>query len=390
MSAPGHQLEASEVIVELLSRLEDDAPDGAFYARLCEAVCRLVSMRRAVIFRYDPARRRVRAAGAHGMELGDLTNLHVTVERFPVAQRALAEEQVLEIDGAEGLELPEIWRQFLAGMHTFWTPMSAGGRWVGVIISEREPGTPPVSAGDRALLLALGRTAAVAAVAAVATSQSEKAKQLEQRIDLARDIHESVMQRLFGVSLALASEEPLDSEAQRRCAGELQAALGELRAALQRPLGRAPRPTASTLAEELERLAAVHPDLCVRLVAGDPHEVPDRLQALCQSVLTEAIRNAHKHARPTRVDVSVTHAEGTFVMEIANDGVPSAGGRRNSGMGLRLAALEALGCGGVVEFGPRGGGWQVRLVVSDVEAPAPAPPKPSPRRAVAARAEGRP
>ena len=34
-----------------------------FYDRLCEAVCRLARMRRAVIFRYDAARRRVRAAG---------------------------------------------------------------------------------------------------------------------------------------------------------------------------------------------------------------------------------------------------------------------------------------------------------------------------------------
>jgi hypothetical protein len=33
-------------------------------------------------------------------------------------------------------------------------------------------------------------------------------------------------------------------------------------------------------------------------------------------------------------------------------------------MGLRLAALEALGAGGVIEFGAREPGtWQVRLVV---------------------------
>jgi hypothetical protein len=38
-------------------------------------------------------------------------------------------------------------------------------------------------------------------------------------------------------------------------------------------------------------------------------------------------------------------------------------------MGLRLAALEALGVGGVVEFGERApGSWQVRLVVPAAEA----------------------
>ena len=56
--------------------------------------------------------------------------------------------------------------------------------------------------------------------------------------------------------------------------------------------------------------------------------------------------------------------DGAFVLEVANDGVTGRGHR--AGMGLRLAALEALQSGGVVEFGMRGPGtWQVRLVVPD-------------------------
>ncbi|MBV9467090.1 MAG: hypothetical protein JO169_13360 [Solirubrobacterales bacterium] len=55
-------------------------------------------------------------------------------------------------------------------------------------------------------------------------------------------------------------------------------------------------------------------------------------------------------------------SDGTFVLEVANDGV--RGRRRTAGMGLRLAALEAIQSGGVVEFGEREPGtWQVRLVV---------------------------
>jgi hypothetical protein len=55
-------------------------------------------------------------------------------------------------------------------------------------------------------------------------------------------------------------------------------------------------------------------------------------------------------------------------MEVVNDGVDGkTRGRARAGMGLRLAALEALGVGGVIEFGEREGGrdrlWQLRLVV---------------------------
>ena len=86
------------------------------------------------------------------------------------------------------------------------------------------------------------------------------------------------------------------------------------------------------------------------------------LEPLAQSVLAESIRNAHKHASPTQVSVRVRRMDGAFVLEIANDGV--RGHKRHAGMGLRLAALEALQSGGVVEFGERSPStWQVRLVV---------------------------
>ncbi len=98
------------------------------------------------------------------------------------------------------------------------------------------------------------------------------------------------------------------------------------------------------------------------LEQGDPGDVPASLEPLAQSVLAEAVRNAHKHASPSRVSVRVGRDDGAFVLEVINDGV--RGHKRHAGMGLRLAALEALHSGGVVEFGERDPGtWQVRLVV---------------------------
>jgi signal transduction histidine kinase len=82
-------------------------------------------------------------------------------------------------------------------------------------------------------------------------------------------------------------------------------------------------------------------------------------------VLAEALRNAHKHAKPTSVRVHVGRSNGTFVLEVRNDGARRvARGRRGTGMGLKLAAVEALQRGALVEFGPEDGSvWRVRLVV---------------------------
>jgi signal transduction histidine kinase len=92
--------------------------------------------------------------------------------------------------------------------------------------------------------------------------------------------------------------------------------------------------------------------------------VPDRLEPLAQATLGEALRNAIRHARPTSIDVRVESVDDTFILEVVNDGVREGPGSTATGMGLRLASLEALQFGGVVEFGAHEkGGWRTRLVV---------------------------
>jgi signal transduction histidine kinase len=160
-----------------------------------------------------------------------------------------------------------------------------------------------------------------------------------------------------------SSQAELSPEARERIAAELQAALFDLRRALQRPLGRVAPETQTTLLEEIDRLRREHRDLAIRLTPGSERvKVPAELESLAQSVLAEAVRNAHKHAKPTRVEVTLDVTDGTLSLEVANDGV--TGRPRQTGMGLRLAALEALQAGGIVEFGEREPGtWRVRLAV---------------------------
>jgi signal transduction histidine kinase len=348
----------------VLSQSDTGSDDDAFYSRLCTAVCSLARMDRAVLFRYDSALRRVRAAGAHGISLDLFENEKFTVESAQIARRSLEEDRVIEISDELDRQLPSRYVAILRPSRVACTPMAAAGRWVGVILADRGPDAPRMDDNDRDVLWSLGKMAALAAVARIATSQRERAAQLEQRLDLAREVHDGVIQRLFGVSLALSGEYELTPEARRRAAEEVQSALAELRETLQRPLGRDPRPSSTTLAAELERLAREHSDLGVSLDEGDASTVPPHLESLAQSVLAEAVRNAHKHAEPTHVGVRLHRADGAFVMEVANDG--ARGHRRTTGMGLRLAAFEALRSGGVVEYGPAGGdGWKVKLVVPD-------------------------
>jgi signal transduction histidine kinase len=351
--------DALDVIVELLAQV--DAGTG-FYDRLCAALCRLASVERAVLMLYDDARQLVVPVGSHGIDPGLLAEVYGTLEETPLAQVAFAEDRVVEVTGDLERWLPARYARF-GGVETITcTPVSAGGRWLGVIIADRGGGRFELTDDERHAMWTLGKTAALAASVRIATSQQDRARLLQSRIDLAREIHERVVQRLFGVSLVLGSEGGLSDEARRRCMHEMQEALGDLRDALERPLAPPTIDTGATLREELARLGRHYKDLPLDLEWEDGVEVPEELEPLAQSVLAEALRNAHKHARPTRVRVQVARSDGAFVLEVRNDGARP--GSRGTGMGLRLAAVEALQRGGVVEFGlEEDSEWRVRLVL---------------------------
>ena len=115
-----------------------------------------------------------------------------------------------------------------------------------MILSDRA-GSAPLSDSERYLLWTIGKVAALATHARIATRNQELAHQLQERIDLAREIHDGVIQRLFGVSMAFSADQELSAEARGRIGEELNGALQDLRRALGRPLGRTSRPTQTTL-----------------------------------------------------------------------------------------------------------------------------------------------
>jgi signal transduction histidine kinase len=354
-------VEPLEVFVELLAGIDTDTSSTEFYDRICEAICRLTTMRRAAIFLADAGRRRVRAVGAHGTSFEQLAALRPTLVNTPIAQRALLEDEVIVASDRIEEAVPAEYAELLGITTLVCTPLSAAGRAYGVICADRGGGRFELSDGERHLLWTLGKTAALVATARNATRQQERARRLGERIDLAREIHERVLQRLFGVSLALSSSKELDAEQRERCRVEMQEALADLRRALERPLAPLPPETGTTLAAELTRVTrAPGPPVTVDWPEG--LTVPTDIEPLAQSVLAEALRNVVKHANASAVAVEVSRDEETFTLEVRNDGLRA--GARGGGMGLRLATFEALQQGGVLEFGPgEAGWWRVRLVV---------------------------
>jgi GAF domain len=361
--------QALDLAVDLVSELETASPSREYYGRLCAAVCRFTRMDRAGIWLYDAGRHDVSLAGAHGVDIDELARVHATVENTPIARRALEDDRVLEVgDGVDG-ELPPGLADHLGLTSLACAPLSAGGTSYGVLLADRGGAPFSLTELERQLLYLSGRILGLAASTRISARRRARARRLADRLYLARDIHERVLQRLFGVSLVLEADQPLDDAARERCAAELAGAVAELRSALQRPLAPARPVGARTLGEELDRLPARRPELPVHVVRAPDADVPLDAEALAVSVLAEAMRNVRKHARPRRVEVLVGRSAGAWSLEVRNDGVvpsPGPAAAAGAGMGLRLAAFEALERGGMLEFGPHGeDGWRVRLVVPE-------------------------
>jgi signal transduction histidine kinase len=357
--------EALDVVVQLLFELDEERGLDDFYDRICEAVCRQTSMDRAVLFLYDAERKLVLPVGSHGVYREFLAHGYGTLEETPIAQRALAEDAVVETTDLAA-DVPARYANLPGVTKLTCTPVAAAGRWLGVIFADRNGAPFELIDVERSTMHALGRTAALASHVREVTRQLERGRRLSERIELAREVHERVTQRLFGVSLALGSDRPLADEDRERSASEIKAALGDLREALiGSSAGSVLDLDEGSLRSELDRLGRQYKRLPLEVEWSEGAAVPDGLEPLAVSVLNEALRNAEKHAEPSEVKVTIEAPDGAFILEVRNDGLRP--GEADSGdgsrMGLRLASYEALQRGGMLEYGREEERWRVRLVL---------------------------
>lgn len=366
-AAPAPRAGTVEVLVGLLAELDEATESGVFYDRVCQSVVTLTSMKRAVLLLHDETYRSVIPVGACGISPELMKRIGGTIDETPIAQQALEEDRVVEVNvnGAEGdlaEYVPARYAELPESTYLTCTPISAARRWLGVIFADREGADFPLDDGERETMMTLGRLAALTASVEHSTEQRESERRLHERVELTRDLHENAIQRLFGVALAIGSEEELSKAERRRCQEELRSVVADLRNALTRPLESPARPTKACLGELLDRLVERRPEL--RVDWADGVAVPADLEPVAQLVLNEALRNVDRHAEPTAIDVRVASDGETFSLSIENDGAGDGRSTRGSGLGLRLAALEALRYEGLVEFGSAGGErWKVRLVV---------------------------
>jgi signal transduction histidine kinase len=149
---------------------------------------------------------------------------------------------------------------------------------------------------------------------------------LEERERIARDLHDKVVQRLFAAGMTLQTALPLTtrSEVASRIAEaieDLDETIREIRYtifALERPSERGVRIDIFAQVDGAREALGFSPDL--KLDGPIDVVVTDELAEHLLATLQEALTNAAKHARPSRVDVLV-RAGNDVLMLVEDDGV---------------------------------------------------------------------
>lgn len=188
-----------------------------------------------------------------------------------------------------------------------------------------------IDEGDQLLVSAdlFAKQAALIIENALLRRQAEQAAVLQERSRLARDLHDSVTQSLYSLTLLAEATRRLsdggDIEQVRRVASRLgeigQQALKEmrllvyqLRPSVLRRVGLV-RALGQRL-ETVERRAGVEARL---VVEGDP-DLPPMVEEQLYYLAQEALNNALKHAAAANVQVRIAAAGDGIRLEIADDG----------------------------------------------------------------------
>jgi len=300
----------------------------------------------------------------------DVENLQVAIAVGPVAD-AVRDRRYPAVGSLAGRAIDtgtvvaETTGSAVAGMA--WTPalgptiaipLRVAGDALGALVVARAPGGAVFADAELGMAGEFGRQTSVALAVARGRRDRRRLELAEDRSRIARDLHDHVIQRLFGSGLALqatAQRVPDDlRDHLEEQVSAIDAAIAEVRTAVF-ALGSSDRPaTRSTRDRLLDVVTELRPALSrpPRITFTGPVDI-DVTGALAHDVVAavrESVANVARHAPGAECRVEVAVSDDAVQVVVEDDGPGPGSSERRSGT-ANLAARATMR-GGRYELGP--------------------------------------
>lgn len=228
-------------------------------------------------------------------------------------------------------------------------PLNASGNLVGVLnVATR--GQSPFDARDIQLLSAVGNWAGLAIENARLHQNARRLAVLEERERIGMDLHDGIIQSIYGVGLALENIQHMLGEGEMHAKNRVKQAIEDLNQIIRDIrayiLDLRPRQMYNeNLLDGLKRLAAEYRanTLASATVNGSKAKLDSLPQAQSMAlfhICQEALANAAKHAAAKRVSVNVWTTDERVVMEIRDNGKGFDPDTMNKSLGHGLANMQ--------------------------------------------------
>ncbi|XRQ12569.1 GAF domain-containing sensor histidine kinase [Actinomadura welshii] len=250
-------------------------------------------------------------------------------------------------------------------------PLGTGPSARGVISVINPPGGTPFNEATQRLLEAFAGQAAVALELGDRRRDTERLALLEDRDRIAKDLHDTVIQRLFATAMTLMAVGKITQKREvavrvQRAVDDLDDTIRQIRSsifALQTPadeesLRSRLHALVDAAAEQLGFAPSVRLDGLLDTAVDD--ETGEHLLAVVQ----EALSNVARHARATETAVVIDVGDEDLTLRVEDDGVGIPEGGRRSGLRNMAERAEGLGGGFRTRNRPAGGTvltWRVPL-----------------------------
>ena len=260
-------------------------------------------------------------------------------------------------------------------MHSFLgVPVRTREQIFGNLYLAEKKGAAEFSEDDEEIVVALAAAAGVAIDNARLHDRVANFALFEDRERIARDLHDTVIQRLFATGLALQGAaaragDPEMVDRLQHAVEDLDDTVRHIRTTIfelqrQRIPGRSIRQEVLDLVSEAAEPADIHH--VVRFDGPIDLGVPDDIADQLVAVVREAVTNVVKHAGAHTVEVDLVLSEHHLELQVSDDGAGLPEVLRADGNGLRnlRARAERLGGEMLVEPGERAGTvlvWRVPL-----------------------------